>query len=65
MVSRVIEGTLKQMQKEQFSEERMVKILEENINKDNKEVLKIMAQKLEEFKMEYRDDVSMILLEIP
>lgn len=50
---------------EQFSEERVINIINENMDKDNKEVLKIMADRLEEFKMEYRDDVSMILLEIP
>ncbi|MEM7179899.1 MAG: SpoIIE family protein phosphatase [Spirochaetota bacterium] len=50
---------------EQFSEERVINIIKENIDKDNKEVLKIMSERLEEFKIEYRDDVSMILLEIP
>ncbi|MCB1158125.1 MAG: SpoIIE family protein phosphatase [Leptospiraceae bacterium] len=50
---------------EQFSEERVIELIKTNIDKPNNEVLEILAEKLDEFKIEYRDDVSMLLLEIP
>lgn len=50
---------------EQFGEERVIRILKENIEMDNKDVLKLLAKELDEFKYRYLDDVSMILLEIP
>jgi phosphoserine phosphatase RsbU/P len=50
---------------EQFGEPRVIEIIKNNLETPNQELLEILANALEEFKMEYRDDVSMILLEIP
>jgi sigma-B regulation protein RsbU (phosphoserine phosphatase) len=50
---------------EQFSEERVIKLIKENMNLPNKELIQLIWEELDKFAIEYRDDVSMILLEIP
>ncbi len=50
---------------EQFSETRVINIIKANMNIPNNDLLKLLAEELDKFAIEYRDDVSMILLEIP
>lgn len=50
---------------EQFSEQRVIDIIKNNLETPNKDLLKILAEELDKFAIEYRDDVSMILLEMP
>ena len=50
---------------EQFSEKRVLDIIEANMNIPNKDLLELLAEELDKFAIDYRDDVSMILVEIP
>ncbi|MCB1143542.1 MAG: SpoIIE family protein phosphatase [Leptospiraceae bacterium] len=50
---------------EQFSEERVIDLIKNNMHASNKELLKIIWEELDKFALDYRDDVSMVLLEIP
>lgn len=50
---------------EQFSEERVLNIIRNNIDIPNKDLLELLASELDKFAIEYRDDVSMIILEFP
>ncbi|MCB1179834.1 MAG: SpoIIE family protein phosphatase [Leptospiraceae bacterium] len=50
---------------EQFSEERVINLIKENMNLPNKELIQLIWEELDKFAIDYRDDVSMILLEIP
>ncbi len=50
---------------EQFSEKRVLDIIEANMHIPNKDLLELLAEELDKFAIDYRDDVSMILVEIP
>ncbi|MBK8398858.1 MAG: SpoIIE family protein phosphatase [Leptospiraceae bacterium] len=50
---------------EQFTEQRVLDIIEANMNIPNKDLLDLLAEELDKFAIDYRDDVSMILVEIP
>jgi sigma-B regulation protein RsbU (phosphoserine phosphatase) len=50
---------------ELFSEERLMKLITENLNLSNEDLLSLLVKELEAFSDEFRDDVSMIILEIP
>jgi phosphoserine phosphatase RsbU/P len=50
---------------EQFTEERVIKIIQDNMNLSNKELINLIWEELDKFAIDYRDDVSMVLLEIP
>ncbi|MDX1959413.1 MAG: SpoIIE family protein phosphatase [Leptospiraceae bacterium] len=50
---------------EQFGEDRVINLLKANMDKPNKEILDIIWNELDAFAIDYRDDVSMILIEIP
>jgi sigma-B regulation protein RsbU (phosphoserine phosphatase) len=50
---------------EQFSEKRVIDLITANINIPNKDMLKLLSEELDKFAIEYRDDVSMIIIEIP
>ena len=50
---------------ELFSEERLYELIRKNINLPNEELLNFLKTELENFSPEFRDDVSMIILEIP
>jgi phosphoserine phosphatase RsbU/P len=50
---------------ELFSEERLMQIITDNMEKSNEDLLAIIVSELEAFSDEFRDDVSMIILEIP
>lgn len=50
---------------ELFSEERLLNIIKSNPNTSNEEILEIIKSELNTFCSEFRDDVSIIILEIP
>ncbi|HNI26499.1 MAG TPA: SpoIIE family protein phosphatase, partial [Leptospiraceae bacterium] len=50
---------------EQFGEERVINLIKGNMNLSNKELVQLIWEELDKFAVDYRDDVSMVLLEIP
>jgi len=50
---------------ELFSEERLMELITKNLNLSNEDLLPLLVKELEAFSDEFRDDVSMIILEIP
>ncbi len=50
---------------EQFSEKRVIELIKNNMNLSNKELINLLWEELDKFAIDYRDDVSMVLLEIP
>lgn len=50
---------------EQFGEERVINLIKANMNLSNKDLVQLIWEELDKFAVDYRDDVSMVLLEIP
>ncbi|NBU99352.1 MAG: hypothetical protein EBS19_14290, partial [Spirochaetia bacterium] len=50
---------------ELFSEERLIELIKNNMSLSNEDLIEILKTELRAFSKEYRDDVSMIILEIP
>jgi phosphoserine phosphatase RsbU/P len=50
---------------EQFSEERVINLIKDNMELPNKQLIQLIWEELEKFALDYRDDVSMVLIEIP
>ncbi len=50
---------------EQFSEKRVIELIKANMHLSNKELINLIWEELDKFAIDYRDDVSMVLLEIP
>ena len=50
---------------ELFSDERLIELIKNNMNLSNEDLIEVLKTELRSFSKEYRDDVSMIILEIP
>ena len=50
---------------ELFSEERLIELIKDNMSLSNEDLIDLLKTELRAFSKEYRDDVSMIILEIP